>query len=395
MPRAPRRAFCALAGIALVGHFACASTGPQPYTDPAVLLTLTPDQELSTFGHLEKRFPVAHVARGSEVAPLPRTARQIAPDVTWKGRRYTIDDFMAAARLTGVLLIKNGQVAMERYALGRQPDELWDSFSVAKSVTSVLIGAAITDGYVKSLDDSVITYVPELKGSAYDGVTIRQLLTMTSGARWNEDYTDPTSDVAVSSNWAGEPGMEPLISYMRRLPRESAPGSHWRYKTGETDLAGILLARAIHAPLSSYLSDRIWRPVGMERDAVWMLDRGGLERGGCCLGMSLRDYGRLAVFIEAGASVHGRSIVPDGWLAAATVNQVNPPGPVPYGYFWWPRPDGYEAFGIFGQSIRFVPAEHVIVITNGATARPTGEEINSAKAALLEAARAALQSNRE
>jgi CubicO group peptidase (beta-lactamase class C family) len=178
---------------------------------------------------------------------------------------------------------------------------------------------------------------------------------------------------------------------MRRLPREAQPGTHWSYKTGETDLAGILLARAVHQPLSTYLSEKIWRPAGMESDAVWMLDRGGLERGGCCLGMTLRDYGRFALFIEGGAKVHGASILPEGWLAAATVNEVNPPGPVPYGYFWWPRPDGFEAVGIFGQSIRFVPAEHLIVITNGATPQPTGEDINSAKAALLAATRAALQ----
>ena len=204
------------------------------------------------------------------------------------------------------------------------------------TLTSTLIGAAIKDGHLKSLDDAVTAYLPEMQGSAYDGVTIRQLLTMTSGAKWNEDYTDPKSDVAVSSNWVGERGIEPLVSYMRRLPREAPPGSRWSYKTGETDLAGILLARAVHQPLSIYLSDKIWRPMGMENDAVWMLDRGGLERGGCCLGMTLRDSGRLALFIEGGAKVHGHSILPEGWLAAATVNQVNPPGPVPYGYFWWP-----------------------------------------------------------
>jgi CubicO group peptidase (beta-lactamase class C family) len=237
----------------------------------------------------------------------------------------------------------------------------------------------------------VTAYLPEMKGSAYDGVTLRQLVTMTSGVKWNEDYSDPKSDVAVSSNWIGEPGIEPLVSYMRRLPREAPPGTHWSYKTGETDLAGILLARAVHEPLSTYLSDKIWRPVGMESDAVWMLDRGGLERGGCCLGITLRDYGRLALFIDAGAKVHVRSILPDGWLATATMNEVDPPGPVPYGYFWWPRPDGYEAVGIFGQSIRFVPAEHLIVITNGASSKPTGEDITSAKAAVLGAARAAFK----
>ena len=389
---ARRLAFPSFGALALVATLGCATTArPRPYTDPAMMLKLTPDQELSIFGHLDTLFPVAHVNRGTHVSPLPKATVQIAPEVTWKGHTYATSDFMAAAHLTGVMVIKDGKVAMERYALGHKPGDRWDSFSVAKSVTSTLLGAAIKDGDIKSLDDLVIAYLPEMKGSAYDGVTVRQLVTMTSGVRWNEDYTDPNSDVAVSSNWVGEPSVEPLVSYMRRLPREAPPGTHWSYKTGETDLAGILLARAVQEPLSRYLSDKIWRPVGMESDAVWMLDRGGLERGGCCIGMTLRDSGRLALFIDGGATVHGRSIVPDGWLAAATANEVNPPGPVPYGYFWWPRPDGYEAIGIFGQSIRFIPAEHLIVITNGATPQATGTDINSAKAALLGAVRTTLR----
>jgi CubicO group peptidase (beta-lactamase class C family) len=386
-------------GVAIVGLFGltalsipgCAAKTSRPYTDPALMLQMTPERELSVFGHLDALFPVARVKRGSKVSPLRSAARQIVPDVTWNGQTYAIGDFMAAARLTGVLVIKNGEVSLERYALGRQPTELWDGFSVAKSVTSTLIGAAINDGYIKSLNDLVTAYVPEMKGSAYEEVTIRQLITMTSGVKWNEDYRDPTSDVAVSSNWVGEPHVEPLVSYLRRLPREASPGTRWTYKTGETDLAGILLARAVHQPLSTYLSHKIWQPVGMESDAVWMLDRGGMERGGCCLGMTLRDYGRLALFLEGGAIVDGRSILPDGWLATATVNQVNPPGRVPYGYFWWPRPDGFEAVGIFGQSIRFVLAERLIIITNGATREPTGDDINSAKTALLAAARSALR----
>ena len=129
----------------------------------------------------------------------------------------------------------------------------------------------------------------------------------------------------------------------------------------------------------------------MERDAVWMLDRGGMERGGCCLGITLRDSGRLALFLDGGAKIRGRSIVPDGWLAAATVNQVNPPGAAPYGYFWWPRPDGYEAVGIFGQSMRFIPGERLIVITNGAALQASGADVDSPKAALLIAVQTALR----
>lgn len=375
--------------VAVAGLVACATS--RPYTDPGIVLRMTPEQEQVAFGNIGSMFPLATVKRGGDVAVLPKSSRQIAPDVTWKGRAYAIGDFMAAAHLTGVLVIKDGQVAMERYALGHKAEDRWDSFSVAKSVTSTLIGAAIKDGAIKSVDDHVTTYLPGMKGSAYDDVTIRQLLTMTSGVKWNEEYTDPKSDVAVSSNWVGEPGVESMISYMRRLPREAPPGTKWVYKTGETDLAGVLLAHAVKMPISKYLSQKIWRHTGMERDAVWMLDRGGIERGGCCLGITLRDYARLALFIEGGAKVRGQSILPDEWLATATTNQVGSAGRTPYGYFWWPRPDGFEAVGIFGQSIRFITKDRLIVITNGATPQATGGDINSAKTALLDAVRAAMK----
>jgi len=358
---------------------------PAKYTDPAVMLTLTPGQQLKIFSHLERTFPVKVVRRGAHVAPLPRARVQIAPVVTWQGRTLSLADFMTATRMTGVLAIKDGKVVAERYAFGRKPEDRWETFSVAKSVTSTLIGAAIKDGHIKSLNDPVTDYIPELKGSAYDGVTVRQLVTMTSGVKWNEDYTDPKSDVALSSNWPGEPGMEPLVSYMRRLPREAEPGTKWVYKTGETDLAGILLARAVRAPVSQYLSDKIWRPYGMERDAIWMTDRGGLERGGCCMAFTLRDYGRLAMFIAGGGVIHGRSILPDGWLAAATTNQVPAPAKPPYGYFWWVHDDGYEAIGIFGQSIRFVPSQNLILVINSAAPTATGKDITAARTALLTA----------
>jgi CubicO group peptidase (beta-lactamase class C family) len=376
----------ALAGAVLaVASAAQAYPTPAKYTDPAVMLTLTPDQQLSVYAHLEATFPVKVVRRGARVSPLPRAHKQITPQVTWQGATLGLDDFMAATRMTGVLAIKDGRVVMERYALGRKPEDRWETFSVAKSVTSTLIGAAIKDGRIKSLNDPVTDYIPELKGSGYDGVTIRQLVTMTSGVKWNEDYTDPKSDVALSSNWPGEPGMEPLVSYMRRLPREAEPGTKFAYKTGETDLAGILLERAVHEPISQYFSEKIWLPSGMERDAIWMTDRGGLERGGCCLAFTLRDYGRLALFIAGGGVVHGRSILPDGWLAAATTNQVPPPNKVKYGYFWWVHDDGYEALGIFGQSIRFTPKEHLILVINSAAPTATGRDITAAHQALLDA----------
>ena len=147
-------------------------------------------------------------------------------------------DYMKANDVSGLLVIKNGQIVFERYGLGRGPNDRWTSFSVAKSITSTLVGEAIADGKIKSLDAPVDQhYITELKGSAYDGVTVRQLLTMSSGVKWNEDYTDPKSDVNVFATTApSKPGANGIAEYMAKLPREAKPGTKFVYKTGESDL---------------------------------------------------------------------------------------------------------------------------------------------------------------
>ncbi|HYM35618.1 MAG TPA: serine hydrolase domain-containing protein, partial [Steroidobacteraceae bacterium] len=266
------------------------------------------------------------------------------------------------------------------------------SFSVGKSVTSILLGAAIQDGYIKSLDEPVTKYVPQLKGSGYDGVKIRQLITMTSGVKWNEDYTDMNSDVARSSMWEGEPGMNPLVSYMRRLPRESEPGTKFVYKTGETDMAGIVVANAVHKGLAQYMSEKLWQPYGMERDAIWMVDRGSMERGGCCISMTLRDYARVGLFVLEGGKANGKQVVPVWYLQEATTNQLKPPAQGDYGYFWWGRgDDGYSAQGIYGQQIRIAPKDNLIVVINAAFLKPTDRSLSAAQNAVLNAARETLK----
>src|SRR5262249_13519487 len=215
------------------------------------------------------------------------------------------------------------------YGLGRKPEDRWVSFSVTKAITSTLVGAAIRDGKIKSLDDAVTLYIPELKGSAYDGVSIRQLLTMSSGVKWNEDYTDPNSDVALAGAGTLDTGVNPTVGYMRRLPREKEPGSTFHYNTGETNLVGILVSNAVGKSLSEYLSDKIWKAYGMERDAVWMVDVANHERGGCCLAMTLGDYARFGQFILEGGKASGRAVVPEGGVRQATTAQRTtsaPPG---------------------------------------------------------------------
>jgi CubicO group peptidase (beta-lactamase class C family) len=206
-----------------------------------------------------------------------------------------------------------------------------------------------------------------MKGSAYDDVSIRQLLTMTSGVRWNEDYNDPQSDVAQFNNHKPEDGVDALVSYMRKLPREAPAGTRWHYSTGETNLVGSLLSHATKKSLAQYLSEKVWGPAGMAHDASWLLSKTGQEISGCCIQAATRDFARFGLFIADGAMVNGQSIVPDGWLAEATTRRVaiDQPGRG-YGYQWWTYDDGsYAAQGIFGQGIFIDPKRQIVIASNG------------------------------
>ena len=282
-------------------------------------------------------------------------------------KEKAIEDFMTEQKVAGLLILQDGKIRLERYAPGHSESGLWSSMSVAKSITSTLVGAAIKDGYIKSVDDTVTDYLPDLKGSAYDKVTIRHLLTMTTGVRWNENYTDQNSDIARLSTDSIEPGINATVSYMRRLPAEAEPGKKWVYSTGETDLLGVLVSAATHQTLSHYLSSKIWIPYGMEQDAIWTLDRTGQELAGCCLQMILRDFARFGQFVLEDGRINGESIVPGDWFKTATRIQVPlwPGGG--YGYGWWIfDSSSFEALGIYGQMIHIDPSRQLVIAVNSA-----------------------------
>ncbi len=277
-----------------------------------------------------------------------------------------VDAYIKDQRTAGLVIIQDGKIRLEKYGLGFSGNGRWTSFSVAKSFTSTLVGAAVKDGYIKSIDDKVSDYIPDLKGSVYDDVTIKQLLTMTSGVKWNEDYGDPKSDVALFNRHKAEPGVDVTVSYMRKLKREVPPGTKWVYKTGETNLIGVLVSSATKKNLSNYLSEKIWRPFGMEQDASWLLGSTGHEISGCCLQASTRDFARFGLFILLGGMAEGKSVLPDGWIAAATTKQANTDkAEVSYGYQWWIMDHGsYTARGIFGQGIFIDPKRKLIIASN-------------------------------
>ncbi len=280
--------------------------------------------------------------------------------------KLDVDSYMAGQRSAALLVVHDGKLRLERYGLGFDAEGRWTSFSVAKSFTSTLVGAAIRDGYIKSMDDKVSVYIPGLKGSAYDDVSVRQLMTMTSGVKWNEDYSDPNSDVAKFNNHKPDEGVEAAVSYMRKLPRDVPAGTRWHYSTGETNLVGALVQHATKKPLANYLSEKIWLPAGMEQQATWILSKTGQEIGGCCIQAAARDYARMGLFILNGARVNGQSILPDGWLTEATsaLTSTGEPGRG-YGYQWWTYADGsFTARGIFGQGIFIDPKRKLVIVSN-------------------------------
>jgi CubicO group peptidase (beta-lactamase class C family) len=366
----------ALAGLVLlVATSACADDAPPPNDSLGRMLFWTPAQQEIGYRTVETIFPTRIIKAGANAYPIASASGAFDVSYDFKGLKWTTDTFMKENRLAGLLIIKDGGIVLERYGLGRAARDRWMSFSVGKSVTSTLIGAAIKDGKIKSLDALVTDYLPGLRGSAYEDVTIRNLLTMTSGVKWNEDYADPASDVALfAQGKPGPDGENPIVAYMAKLPREAAPGTKFVYKTGESDLIGVLLERATGKHPADYLAQKIWSKFGMERDAVWMLDRAGEELGGCCISMTLRDYGRFGLFIMNGGVAGGEQVVPTDFLAQATRSQVKSDfGNYGYGFQWWIHPDGaYEASGIFGQSIYINPAEKLIIVTNSAWAQAVG-----------------------
>lgn len=323
------------------------------------VLFWTQDQRDAAFRQLEKLSDANTITAGGSVYPLPQGKPMTFP--------FDVDAYMTKQRSAGLIIVQDGKIRFERYALGYSKEGRWTSFSVAKSFTSTLVGAAIKDGYIKSLDDKVSTYIPDLKGSAYDDVSIEQLLTMTSGVKWNEDYSDPNSDVALFAKQPVEPGVDITVSYMRKLPREAAPGVKWDYKTGETNLIGVLVSSATGKTVSQYLSEKIWKPFGMEQDAIWMLGETGHEVSGCCISASLRDYARFGQFILNDGVAGGQKILPDGWLPKATTKQANIGNPERgYGYQWWTNNDGsFAAQGIFGQGIFIDPKRKLVIASNG------------------------------
>ena len=344
---------------------------------------LSPEMAVSTFRNIHRLFPSRVVPASTRPVALP-ASDEAFPAITVTGRdgtAYDLEEFMDANRVAALLVLDGGRVALERYRFGNTERTRWMSMSVAKSVTSTLFGAALTDGFIASVQDPVTRYVPALEGSAYDGVSVRDVLMMSSGVRWSETYTDPASDrrALLEAQIAQEPGG--ALEVMRALPRAADPGTVNTYNTGETQIAAEVLYSALGGTLSDYLHERIWEPLGMEADATWWLESpDGVEIGGSGFSATLRDYGRLGLFILGDGMIDGERVLPEGWVEEASSPKVLRGGdPLDYGYLWWPgtsdaarRDRAFSGEGIHGQFLYVNPAVDLVIVLWSARPRPTG-----------------------
>lgn len=343
---------------------------------------LTPEMAVNTFRNIDRLFPTNRVAKSAKPFPLPVAAKPLTSlNFDDRGRQISLDQYLELNQVAGLLILKDGKIQLEKYRYGNTAQTRWMSMSIAKSITSTLIGAAIKQGKIRSVNDPVIQYVPSLKDSAYQKATVKDVLMMASGVRWNEAYSDPRSDRRrlLDAQISQTPGA--AMQVMASLPQQSAPGTAFTYNTGETQVAAQLLRNAIGMPLASYLSERIWAKFGMEADANWWLDApNGVEIGGSGFSATLRDYGRFGMFMLGGGLANKELILPTAWTYEATTPKSLRSGElIPYGYLWWTAnsreglADGaYTAIGIHGQFLYINPRNGVVIVVWGAQPKPVG-----------------------
>lgn len=336
------------------------------------------------FPYMQRIYPSIEAPAGKRVFGLKK-GKTIQP--VWNDGT-TLESYIKENNIGGVMVLKDGHIRLEAYGDGVDRNTVWTSFSVAKSVTSMLLGVALKKGDVKSMEDPLEQYIPELKGRDYGKVTVRQLLTMTSGIGWNEDYSDSKSDVAQMYLQPCEGHEAHILTYMKPLKFVNTPGEVWNYSTGETDLLGILIQKATGKSLAAYLSENIWKPWGMEHKGYWIADEcSNLNIGGSGLSVTLRDYARLGTVMLYQGKHKKTNLFSDEWMQNAT-SLLYPTGKDGggYGYLWWRYPNGsYAAIGIFGQMVYINPNKNIVIAQFAAWPAAGSKELSKKRQDFIDA----------
>lgn len=345
--------------------------------------------EVENFRNMEAIFPTRTIARGGTVYDIPEGAKADLPATyTYEGQTRDTEKFLADTDTTGLLVIRGGRIVHEEYWRGNDRDTRWISWSVGKSFISALVGIAIGEGKIASVDDPLTKYAPELKGTGYDGVSIKNALQMSSGVGWNEDYSDRNSDIARFGRTLAFGGS--MVEFAKTLKRAHPPGTIDHYNSMDAQVLGLVLLHATGETPSDYLSKKIWSKIGAVRDGYWLLDDTGTELAAGGVNVTLRDYAKFGLlYLDDGKDWRGEQIVPRAWVKAS--HTPDAPQLVPgkrdnaddimgYGYLWWlpETADGpFSAIGIYNQFVYVDPA-HDLVIAKTSANRTYGSDTTDA-----------------
>jgi len=322
------------------------------------------------------------VERAGPVTPLPAMAPAPAIQYRYRNLNYTLDEYLERQRVTGLLILKDGQIVAERYRYGRSDNARFLSFSMAKTVTSMLVGIAQDKGLIASLDDRADQYDRDMAGSAYGATTVRQLLRMSSGLTFTERY-DGTDDIARMSRAAVQGGM---VDVLRSITdRHDPPGEKFVYASAETEVLGRVVAAAARRPLAELTSEWLWQPLGAEQDAFWVVARDGHERASGYFNATLRDWGRLGLMLARDGRVGDKQIVPLPYLMDATDATRQPPAFRPhsatpymgYGYQTWLFPLRERTFGlqgVHGQAVFVQPKSGIVMVQTAVYEAASGQQ---------------------
>lgn len=336
------------------------------------------------FQSVTELYPTRTVARAETSAPLPRDEAAL-DGFTYEheGRTRTLAELYTDMETSGLIILHEGRIVHESYGRGADAGTQFTTWSLVKSITSTLVGVAVADGKIDSVDDQLVKYLPELAGTAYDGVTIKQALQMSSGIRydpniWDGDLADTVDFMTRSVVTGQRPAFELAIAYKR----ENEPGTKFNYNTAESQVLIELVRRATGMDAADYLEQTLWRPLGMAHDAAWVLDAPGpegAEIGGALFNAALRDWARFGLFIEQGGAWNGTQILPADWVDRASVSDethlkpgiVHPNPNRGYAWHWWTYADGtFTASGANGQTL-YIDRENDIVVARS-SAWPEG-----------------------
>jgi CubicO group peptidase (beta-lactamase class C family) len=347
-------------------------------------------QRLSDLGLFTGAPQLEHFCRMQELVETRPMARSSAPRqwvvgapvelpdrFSFMTTQWTAADLLAKGETAALLVVQDGVIRHEHYALTGGGTVPWLSMSVAKSFISALVGIAIDEGLIGGIEEPISTYLPVEPGSAYDGVAIRSVLQMSSGARWNEDYHDPNSDVArmaAATSGIGGASHDTLVATMSR---ENPPDTVCRYNSADTQALACLLRRATGRPLADYMQEKLVEPLGFGHPGCWLIDTVGVEMGYAGLNLVARDYAAFGELYRNGGAANGRQVVPAEWVAVSTRSTAphTEPGqpvlagmrlPQGYGYQWWLSGGDrgeFMAMGVYNQFIYVDPVSAVTIVS--------------------------------